>query len=417
MKSFRRFISMGLVMFIFLSCLPTVTFAADDAPLTTSQIKKKIDAYYTAVDPDNKRDSYWNKRYSTDDLIAQAKAGNYAEAVTHDGCKDSSKNYTDRDIHNKTGKGCQSNTFKGIASSDGIQCSGFADYMIYVIFGTVDRSDFYKAKTYNKYFTEDYEFYPGDLIRYGGHSMVVYKVKDGKVFFIECNYTGNQSPQRNCIIYKGTHSIEQDTLRDKIVKDEDGYIMIPKKTLRARVAPTVTAPTAKTGLICTGSAQNLLKAGKVKGGTMRYALSNDSNTTPANADFTTDIPTGTDAGTYYVWYKAVGDTNHTSTNPVSIKVEIAPVTFVLPDSITTIEEKAFEADSSIIAVDAHICTSISADAFKDCTGLMQIRLPQDCQIDDTAFSGCGKVTVIAPANGTTQAYCQDTTHNCVFKAE
>ena len=32
----------------------------------------------------------------------------------------------------------------------------------------------------------------------------------------------------------------------------------------------------------------------------------------------TSIPTATDAGTYYVWYKVVGDENHNDTNPVCV---------------------------------------------------------------------------------------------------
>ncbi len=414
MKLFRRLISLGLVMIFLVSGLPAGSLAAGSA-LTVSQIKKKIDSYYSALDVSNKGYAYWNKGYSTAKLKEQADAGDYAAAVTRDGCKNSDGNYTPRDTHNG-GTGCQSNKFSGISSNNGIQFSGFADYMIYVIFGTTNSDDFYKvSKKYNKYFTEDYEFYPGDLIRYDGHSMVVYKVTDGQVYFIECNYTGNGKPERNCIIFKGTHSIKQATLRKNIA--EGGYIMIPKATLRARVAPTVTAPTAYTGLIYTGSEQKLVKAGKVKGGTMNYALGNDDITAPASADFTTTVPAVTEPGTYYVWYKAVGDTNHTSTTPVVITVTIEPVTFYLPEGTTAIDENAFEGDTSIVAVDAHNCTVIKAGAFKNCTGLRQIRLPQNCAIDETAFDGCGTVCILAPAGGSAQEYCQDSLHNCVFKAE
>ena len=39
--------------------------------------------------------------------------------------------------------------------------------------------------------------------------------------------------------------------------------------------------------------------------------------------YTTSIPTGTNAGTYYVWYKAVGDENHTDTTPDKVAVTIS----------------------------------------------------------------------------------------------
>ncbi len=419
MKFLKRAFAANLLMVLLLSILPVSSSAADSLPLTTSQIKKKIDAYYTAIDPDNKKKAYWNKELHTNDLIKQANAGNYAAAISNHGCKDSNGNYTNRESHNKDGTGCQSNHFNGITSGN-IQCSGFADYMIYVIFNSTSSTDFYKvSKKYNKYFTEDYEFYPGDLIRYNDpvtkwHSMVVYKVTNGNVYFIECNYAGG-NPKLNCVIRKGTHYYSQKDLREKIINY--GYIMIPKPKLRARVKPTVTTPAAYTGLIYTGSAQKLVKAGKVKGGTMYYALGYDDVTAPANADFATSIPTGTNAGTYYIWYKVIGDTNHANTKPVAIKVVIEPVTFILPDSTTTIEANAFAGDTSITTVDAHNCTTIGAGAFKDCTGLRQIQLPQNCQIDDTAFEGCNNVYLLAPANGSTQEYCQNSAHNCKFKAE
>lgn len=65
---------------------------------------------------------------------------------------------------------------------------------------------------------------------------------------------------------------------------------------------------------------------------------------------------------------------------------------------------------------ARHCASIGAEAFRDCAGLTQIRLPQDCQIDGTAFAGCGTVYVFAPANGSAETSCSAIA-NCVFVAE
>ena len=81
-------------------------------------------------------------------------------------------------------------------------------------------------------------------------------------------------------------------------------------------AATVTANT----LIYTGSAQALVTVtGEATGGTMQYALG-DAN--GATQPYTTSIPTATDAGTYYVWYKVVGDENHSDTTPDSVTVTI-----------------------------------------------------------------------------------------------
>lgn len=83
-----------------------------------------------------------------------------------------------------------------------------------------------------------------------------------------------------------------------------------------KAALTVTAPTAKT-LTYSGKAQPLVTAGKATGGTVQYAL---GTATEATQPYTTSIPTATNAGTYYVWYKVVGDENHTDTTPVSLTV-------------------------------------------------------------------------------------------------
>ena len=90
-------------------------------------------------------------------------------------------------------------------------------------------------------------------------------------------------------------------------------------TFTAKQASTVTkAPTAK-NLTYTGSAQELVTAGEATGGEMQYAL---GTATEATEQYTTSIPTATNAGTYYVWYKVVGDENHSDTTPASVTVTI-----------------------------------------------------------------------------------------------
>ena len=90
-------------------------------------------------------------------------------------------------------------------------------------------------------------------------------------------------------------------------------------TFTAKQASTVTkAPTAK-NLTYTGSAQELVTAGTASGGEMQYAL---GTATEATKPYTTSIPAKTDAGTYYVWYKVVGDENHNDTEPACVEVTI-----------------------------------------------------------------------------------------------
>ena len=83
-----------------------------------------------------------------------------------------------------------------------------------------------------------------------------------------------------------------------------------------------------------------------------------------------------------------------------------PATFTLPAAIRTIEEGAFEGNPAMSVVYVpDTCTRIDANVFKDCTGLKQIRLPKDCAIDDSAFTGCtGLIAIYAPAGGTTETW-------------
>ena len=94
-------------------------------------------------------------------------------------------------------------------------------------------------------------------------------------------------------------------------------------TLIIKGAPTVTAPTPKT-LTYTGSALELVDAGSTNDGTLYYAVTTE-NTAPTDENlYTTSIPTGTDAGTYYVWYKVVGDDNHNDSEAAFVEVTINP---------------------------------------------------------------------------------------------
>jgi hypothetical protein len=93
-------------------------------------------------------------------------------------------------------------------------------------------------------------------------------------------------------------------------------------TFTTKQAATVTkAPTAKNPTY-NGQAQALVEAGTAEGGTMVYALGENATTAPADNLYTTSIPAKTDAGTYYVWYKAVGDENHIDSDAAYVAVVI-----------------------------------------------------------------------------------------------
>ena len=100
-------------------------------------------------------------------------------------------------------------------------------------------------------------------------------------------------------------------------------------------ATLTAAPTAATGLEYTGGAQNLINAGTATGGTLYYGLGT-SEAAPTDASaWSETVPTGTDVGQYYVWYKVVGNETHGDIAPAGpLSVTIAKATPTISEAPT-----------------------------------------------------------------------------------
>ena len=86
-------------------------------------------------------------------------------------------------------------------------------------------------------------------------------------------------------------------------------------------ASVTSVPTPVSGLIYTGSAQELVDAGEAENGTLYYAVT-DTDTEPESSAYSIDIPSKTNAGTYYVWYKVKGDAGYADCDPKYVIVTI-----------------------------------------------------------------------------------------------
>ena len=107
----------------------------------------------------------------------------------------------------------------------------------------------------------------------------------------------------------------------------DGYVTSKSVALKVSKADCqITSPTTRENLVYTGEEQALITAGKADGGTMQYSLN--------GTDWQDTVPVGTNAGTYTVWYQAIGDGNHNDSEPTSVSVTIArqPVNVPEPDA-------------------------------------------------------------------------------------
>ena len=111
--------------------------------------------------------------------------------------------------------------------------------------------------------------------------------------------------------------VSANTLK-KLTDAEDKLVIL-------QVMSEVSARTGS-GMTYTGNLIQLINTPTTalpNGYTMKYAVTTET-TAPADNLYTTSIPEKTDAGTYYVWYKVVGDANHSDSAPVCLTVTIHP---------------------------------------------------------------------------------------------
>ena len=141
-----------------------------------------------------------------------------------------------------------------------------------------------------------------------------YKVEDGKETAVGSATTKNQFNLAEQKLSAGNHTFRFSATCDGYKKmSQDIVVTVQKADIRSSL---ITPPTAQENLTYTGQEQALITAGSVtSGGTMQYSLTENGTYSPV-------IPTGTDAGTYTVWYRVIGDANHNDTAPASVAVRI-----------------------------------------------------------------------------------------------
>ncbi len=141
-----------------------------------------------------------------------------------------------------------------------------------------------------------------------------YKVENGKETAVGSATTKNQFDFSALKLPAGNHTFRFSATCDGYKKmSQDIVVTVQKADIRSGL---ITPPTAQENLTYTGQAQALITAGSVtSGGTMQYSLTE-------NGTYSQDIPVGTDAGAYTVWYRVIGDENHNDTAPTSVAVRI-----------------------------------------------------------------------------------------------
>jgi hypothetical protein len=100
-----------------------------------------------------------------------------------------------------------------------------------------------------------------------------------------------------------------------------GWMQYKKIIMPAPQAKTTSAPIIITNIVSDGTMKNLVTPGSGTGGTMYYAV-NSSKTAAPTVGWSSSIPQAKNPGTYYVWYKIVGDSNHADSTPECVEVTI-----------------------------------------------------------------------------------------------
>lgn len=146
----------------------------------------------------------------------------------------------------------------------------------------------------------------------------VVAVKDGQTVLVkDVDYTVTYSNNTNAALSTATENAPTVTITAVATSEKYAGETSKKFTInKADITPT--APVAKTGLVYTAEAQELITAGAAEGGTMKYSLD--------GTNYATTIPTGTNAKEYTVYYKVDADANHNDVAAQNFKVTITAAT-------------------------------------------------------------------------------------------
>ena len=172
-----------------------------------------------------------------------------------------------------------------------------------------------------------------------------YKVEDGKETAVGSAITSNQFNLAAQKLSAGKHTFRFSATCNGYKKmSQDIVVTVQKADIRSSL---ITPPTPQDNRTYPGHEPALITAGSVTNyGTMQYSLTE-------NGTYSPDIPVGTDAGAYTVWYRVIGDANHNDTEPASVAVRIGqkPLTITGVTAASKPYDGTTDADISSVTFD------------------------------------------------------------------
>lgn len=189
-----------------------------------------------------------------------------------------------------------------------------------------------------------------------------------------------------CDYEPGKQVGEYEIVPSGLSSDNYQIVFVPGKLTVIGAAVTATAPAAKENMSYDGSAQELVVAGETNDGEMQYSLDNEN--------WSTNVPTGIDAGEYTVYYKVIGDENHSDLNvdePIRVTISKATQTIIWTQELTEIKAGSAPLQLTPIASSGLDVTFESSDP-------VVAYIDEENQLHALAS---GEVTITAKQEGTT----------------
>lgn len=205
----------------------------------------------------------------------------------------------------------------------------------------------------------------------GTGSMDPVTVREGDLYTLpECGFEAPEGQIFSCWEVSGVDLIGTPGTGFRIASNNllGGVITAWAKWVDAPAAIVKTAP-KEILMKYDGTTKDLVTAGEATDGEMQYALGNDATNAPATG-WSKSIPQGNDAKTYYVWYRAAGDKDHSNSakNCVTVKIEKANALVQANDqTVKESEDPKFSKDYAILtgAASGHSLGNVTITASGD----------------------------------------------------
>ena len=202
----------------------------------------------------------------------------------------------------------------------------------------------------------------------GDDNIVVVTIEKGaKVSAVGGKYGAINGIAKNAVEGIGWTVIEGTEIESVIeINSEEGQDLssFSKVQFPKPAASVKTRPTARS-LAYDGTAQALVTAGTASDGIMQYALSPDASDVAPESGWSENIPTGTEAKTYYVWYMVNGDRTHTDSDPegpVAVTISKAKATVRAKDQSISVGDAVPDLSSPVLNVHYTVEGLVGGDA-------------------------------------------------------